>query len=264
MQARPFSYSQLTTMLLSVLLTLQSALAWTAEEKDETWYQIEVIIAKRGANVQTLESFALRPDSIAWPQGQILRPFDPDTSDFTELENVEFIALPSEQRMLNNEVQTLHNNKSYQVLMHQSWRQILQGNKAINWIDIKAGNTWAGHYQLEGSLGFSKGRFLHVHSQLHLNQFPSVIDESDLPEQTKSLTTWRSWVPTVERRYSLIQRRKMRSKELHYLDHPKLVLLVKIIPYEPAEPILEAEIVLEATPDDTPTLVDLTVLNVSE
>ena len=50
MRARPFSHSQLTTMLLSVLLTLQSAFAWAAEEKDETWYQIEVIIAKRGVN----------------------------------------------------------------------------------------------------------------------------------------------------------------------------------------------------------------------
>ena len=264
MQASPSLHSQLATMLLSVLLTLQSAFAWTAEEKDETWYQIEVIIAKRGANVQTLESFAFRPDSIAWPQGRILPSLGPDTSDFTELENVEFIALPSEQRMLNNEVQTLNNNKGYKVLMHQSWRQILKGNKAINWIDIKAGNTWAGHHHLEGSLGFSKGRFLHVHSQLHLNQFPSVIDESELPEQTRSLTPRQSWVPSVERRYSLIQRRKMRSKELHYLDHPKLVLLVKIIPYEPAEPILEAENVLEATPEGTPTLVDLTVLNVLE
>ena len=162
MQARPFSHSQLTTMLLSVLLTLQSALAWTAEEKDETWYQIEVIIAKRGANVQTLESFALRPDSIAWPQGQILRPFDPEVSDRNELENVEFIALPADQRILNNEVQTLANHEDYEVLVHQSWRQILRGNKAIHWIDIKGDYTWAGHQQLEGSLGFSKGRYLHM------------------------------------------------------------------------------------------------------
>ena len=73
MQAKPFSHSQLTWMLLSVFLTLQSTLAWTAEEKDETWYQIEVIIAKRGASIETLESFAFRPDSIAWPQGRILR-----------------------------------------------------------------------------------------------------------------------------------------------------------------------------------------------
>ena len=65
-------------------------------------------------------------------------------------------------------------------------------------------------------------------------------------------------MPIVETRYSLIQRRKMRSKELHYIDHPKLVLLVKVIPYTPAEPILEA------IPADEPKLVDLTAPNVSE
>lgn len=62
-------------------------------------------------------------------------------------------------------------------------------------------------------------------------------------------------MPIVETRYSLIQRRKMRSKELHYIDHPKLVLLVKIIPFTPAEPILEE---VEVKVEDEPTLVDLT------
>ena len=47
----------------------------------------------------------------------------------------------------------------------------------------------------------------------------------------------------------------MRSKELHYIDHPKLVLLVKIIPFTPAEPILEE---VEVKVEDEPTLVDLT------
>lgn len=43
--------------------------------------------------------------------------------------------------------------------------------------------------------------------------------------------------PYMPRRiYTLEQRRRMRSNELHYLDHPRLGLLIKILPYEvPAE-----------------------------
>lgn len=264
MRSRLLPHWHLYTTLISVLLMLHPTLARAADEENETWYQIEVIIAKRGDKVPTLESFPFQPTSITWPEGRTLVPFDPATSDFTELENVEFIALPSEQRILNNEVRTLENNKKYKVLVHQSWRQILKDNRAINWINIEAGSTWAGHHQLEGSLGFSKGRFLHIHSELHLNQFPTFNDVNDQNDQPTSLSPWQSWVPMVETRYSLIQTRKMRSKELHYLDHPKLVLLVKIIPYEPAEPILEAETALETGSAVTPTLVDLTAPNASE
>lgn len=42
--------------------------------------------------------------------------------------------------------------------------------------------------------------------------------------------------PYMPRRiYTLQQRRRMRSAELHYLDHPRLGLLIKILPYEVPE-----------------------------
>jgi hypothetical protein len=40
---------------------LQPTQALAADDKDETWYQIEVIIAKRGDQIPTLETFALQP-----------------------------------------------------------------------------------------------------------------------------------------------------------------------------------------------------------
>ncbi len=41
---------------------------------------------------------------------------------------------------------------------------------------------------------------------------------------------------SVERTVTMRQQRRMRSSELHYLDHPLMGLLVKIIPYERPEP----------------------------
>jgi hypothetical protein len=92
---------------------------------------------------------------------------------------------------------------------------------------------------------------LHVHSNIHLNQFPSITSGSKLTKQ-RIFSAGQSLVPVIETRYSLIQRRKMRSNELHYLDHPKLILLVKIIPFTPAEPIIESDL------EPTTVLVDLT------
>ena len=227
-------------------------MAEAATEKDETWYQIEVIVATRVDNLPTLESFPFQPGDISWHQGKSLTQFDLATGNPNLLENTEFINLPKDQRSLNNEARTLANNANYKVLVHQSWRQILKGDKSITWIDIKDRYDWAGQQQLKGSVGFSKGRYLHIFSELHLNQFPSVRSASSQRAKQKLLSSGQSLVPIVETRYSLIQRRKMRSKELHYLDHPKLVLLVKVIPFTPAEPIVE-------TPsEDAPKLIDLT------
>ena len=268
-----FSQIHLFTMLVATLLMLQPTLVLAAGKKDDTWYQIEVIIAQRTDHLPTLESFPFQPPPISWNRGQTLTPFDPETSDRNLLENVEFVSLPTDQLILKNEARMLEKNAGYKVLVHQSWRQILKGNKTINWVDIRGGYAWAGHQQLEGSLGFSKGRFLHVHSDLHLNQFPSIQSTSSQRAKQNLLSAGQSLVPIVETRYSLTQRRKMRSNELHYLDHPKLVLLVKVISYTPAEPILEpiTEAALaisvetdSVAPVNEPPLIDLTAPSIFE
>jgi hypothetical protein len=265
MRSRILHHWRLFTAFFVALLMLQTTLTFAANENDETWYQIEVIVAQRTDNTPTLEAFPFQPAPISWHGGRTLTPFDPETSNRNELENVEFINLPSDLRILNNEARMLENNDDYNLLAHKSWRQIIKGNKVINWIDINGGYAWAGHQQLEGSLGFSKGRFLHVHSELHLNQFPSIQSASSQRAKQRLFSAGQSLVPIVETRYSLIQRRKMRSKELHYIDHPKLVLLVKIIPFTPAEPILEeVGVEVEVEVADEPTLVDLTAPSIVE
>jgi len=218
---------------------------------DKTWYQIEVIIAQRTETSAHLENFDVQPALAQWPAGRRLSDFDYQNGNRNLLENTEFIDLPADQKILNAEARKLSNKGELQVLSHHSWRQILDANKRINWIDIKGGYAWGGHQQLEGSLGFSKGRYLHIHSNIHLNQFPTVSTSSDLTKHSL-LSAGQSLIPVIKTRFSLIQRRKMRSNELHYLDHPKLILLVKIIPFTPAEPIVEADL------EPTTVLVDLT------
>jgi len=44
---------------------------------------------------------------------------------------------------------------------------------------------------------------------------------------------------SVERTVALRQKRRMRSNELHYLDHPLMGLLVKVTPYERPLPPIE-------------------------
>jgi hypothetical protein len=235
-------------------------LSLAASDKNQTWYQIEVIVAKRIDQNISLEAFPSEPAAIA-SGSRVLAEFNADIGNPFQLDNEEFISLPLDLRILNNEVKALTNNDQYDVLLHQSWRQILIGNKAINWINIGSGYSWGGHQQLEGRLGFSKGRFLHIFSDLHLNQFQSFATDMSQRASRQSLQLDRSLAPQIKTRYSLVQRRKMRSKELHYLDHPKLVLLVKVIPYTPAETMINTDAIITTIPAMEITLADPTKLN---
>ena len=43
--------------------------------------------------------------------------------------------------------------------------------------------------------------------------------------------------PLVDNRYRMQARRRMRSGELHYIDHPLMGVLIKITPYELPKPV---------------------------
>ncbi|MBL1259542.1 MAG: hypothetical protein COB33_003300 [Thiotrichaceae bacterium] len=91
---------------------------------------------------------------------------------------------------------------------------------------------------LDGTIKLHLGRYLHLEADLLYrsqteplknNTFFMNFDEIEQP-------------PTLFRMH---QKRRLRSGELHYFDHPMFGMLVKIIPYELPEPEPEPEIARE-------------------
>jgi len=83
--------------------------------------------------------------------------------------------------------------------------------------------------RLYGTLTVFRGRYLHVDADLRLR--PE--DQSEGPDTSNPVAP--------ERVYVMRQRRRMRSDELHYLDHPELGLLVKITAAPTAKQTEEGE-----------------------
>ncbi len=95
---------------------------------------------------------------------------------------------------------------------------------------------------IDGIFKLHLGRYLHVEADLlyrsqtepqENNTFFMTLDESEQPQTL----------------FRMHQKRRMRSGELHYFDHPMFGLLVKIIPYELPKPAVETE---EAEAADPP------------
>ena len=78
-------------------------------------------------------------------------------------------------------------------------------------------------YELEGKITVALSRYLHVHSDLILRR-PQV--EAGSSTSASSLASTR-----VLNNHNLKEHRRMRSKELHFLDNPEFAMLILITPY---------------------------------
>ncbi|KPJ94316.1 MAG: hypothetical protein AMJ53_05510 [Gammaproteobacteria bacterium SG8_11] len=191
--------------------------------------------------------------------------------------NGAYVLLDKEFFQLSNIAKKIDASSQYDVVLHLAWRQpTFDEDKSIpvfvfndmldrdptpkpvstpgfgQGYDFYVDGLAAGpqYHWLSGTLKLSVSRYLHLESDLHIKLRTTkqeVIEESPPPE-TGGFGSFfgMSREPTpimIERPllqdYRLFETRRMRSKEIHYFDHPLMGIIVKVTPYElevPAAP----------------------------
>jgi hypothetical protein len=101
--------------------------------------------------------------------------------------------------------------------------------------DIQNHTSGSNLYELEGTITIGLSRYLHTYADLVLRKPRLTIDPttegSDLDQSVlENLPDTR-----ILNNHSLRERRRMRSKKLHYLDNPEFSMLILITPYKPPE-----------------------------
>jgi hypothetical protein len=96
--------------------------------------------------------------------------------------------------------------------------------------------------EINGTLLLSRARYLHVWADLVFTEPLDRVPGADP-----------STPPTTLAHFRMQQHRRMRSGELHYLDHPLFGLLVQVTPYTPPQPPAPATGTSDAVPAATPT-----------
>ena len=161
--------------------------------------------------------------------------------------------------------------RDLRLLTHVGWQQQMRGTDQSVPILITGGDLIGDHYELEGTLRLSVERYLHLETNLWLNTFvagstsnillwnalptrPTLAVPSNVavePEsdsginpflgQTENTAPWERYAfhppaYVAEKTVVMQQKRRMRSGELHYIDHPLMGLLIRIDPLpEPDE-----------------------------
>ena len=211
-------------VLLTGFLSLLALLGSVASHGDETarQFDIELILF---ANINAHDGGEAWPveEHSGWSRND--RDTLPDTEDMAPLDMARqdpdgWTRLPESEHRLTAVADALRRSASYRPLAHVRWRQAVLAPDASPSIDFTA---LTGRAQQEatprvvGNLRLSVARYLHLETDLRLVE--------DHP--------YAAWEPGT-RVFPLRQSRRMRSGELHYIDHPRMGILVLVTPYTAA------------------------------
>ena len=226
------------------LVLLSSYGSLSHGQNEGRWYTVEVLIFKRlEGEINSREN---------WPQD--IKLAYPDKFQYLQSSgDNHFRLLPQSQHRLGGFSYTLGKQEEYRVLYHQAWKQQMLSAKRSPSIVISGGDKIGNHRELEGHLKIHIARYLHLTSDLWLTRY-KLADSTASADSTQA--NW-AYVPpkptsrvesgatntaanTANLHYSfnennrevavLRERRRMRSKELHYIDHPLMGLLILITP----------------------------------
>jgi len=234
---------KLFRFFVAIVLSL-FALAHPVQAADETpWYDIELILFKQGtSSSETTENWPEDPGNPNWTETVNLLPHPSDDEALQP-----YALLPRTTWRLSaqfNALQRTHDGT--EPLFHQAWRQPVTASRAAQNIylgpDLIRKNG-APPPPFEGLIKISVNRYLHVELDILLrganNGLPFSTPDAVLSPNRGSIRFHAN--------------RRMRSGELHYIDHPRMGALILISRVELPEPesLPPSE---PATPDsETPT-----------
>jgi hypothetical protein len=142
--------------------------------------------------------------------------------------------LPRSQFRLTAERNALARSVPYRPLVHLAWRQVVPGRQSAKPVELLGATNNPDKASVDGLVRVTVERYLHLDLDLRLH-LPAGAEPAASPEYG---------VPEIRLR----QQRRMRSKELHYFDHPRFGVIALITTYEP---------VVVAPETDIPTDIDI-------
>lgn len=141
----------------------------------------------------------------------------------------------------------------HRLLSHQTWLQKMDDESNAKEIAILAGKERNGYYEVSGSVRLHLGRYLHINTNLWRVIFADENTAAFAEDNQQSVdielpfiaekptangiqdVSWHSekpQQPAIDIIAPMQQKRRMRSREVHYIDHPLFGLIIELRPYQ--------------------------------
>lgn len=234
---------RLLTALLVFSFTFISPIVTAAD-----WYKVEVVVFANQDSSGLSEEY--------WPEiKEIPSPANAIALKSLSAEGSAYKRLADSSLSLHDAKNRLKNSGPYRVLFHAGWMQPVYHTQKPRPIRITGGEILDnGMYELDGHIAIGRGTYLHFRPNLFLSRRLNSDESSYLKNplsqsadlaasQSASLITMQAAsgatsaltsnafpvIPDILT-VNLNQARRMKSKELHYIDHPLMGILVEIKP----------------------------------
>jgi hypothetical protein len=252
-------------MKLKMVCTLICLLPSLATAKS-VWYEVELIIFAHNSNRYL--STEIWPQEPATPlRNNALFLVDLPTFQSMGGNNQTMLIMLSQNQLKLRDISNKLSGSGYQPLFHGAWRQLVHEREQARAIYIRSSQSLplaqaasgeiphigpvsrapmqtAGQPILEGTLTLSLSRYLHAYFDLQYSvrnpdyrgeimpaavTYPATTAESDEAQAKPEMLPAPQFL-----KYKLVQHRRMRTQKLHFIDHPKFGIFLKIWPYEAA------------------------------
>lgn len=213
---------QFLTVLLVALIAAPAAVS--AEEKQAPpWFDVEVIAFSR--DVESAGGSELWPADPGTPYmdgAWYLQPWGAGNGGRG------YSQLPESQWQMKPEAHSIRQGRRLDPLIHVAWRQPVLSPRSAHPVVLRsAKRNSADQPLLQGVIKVSINRYLHVDLDLLLQGAPKQPGENG------------GFFPGRFQTYRFQAHRRMRSGEIHYIDHPLMGVLILINRFEAPEPMPE-------------------------
>lgn len=138
---------------------------------------------------------------------------------------------------LDDQARRIHNRKDYELLAHVAWIQ--PGYAQADAVAFPLAELAGAASGLKGDITLYLSRYLHMQFDL------SVSEPGDLPVETQdgeplfsspvTAASLEDRDPAAAPVFRINEKRRMRSDELHYIDHPNFGALVRVSKVDPSD-----------------------------
>ena len=132
---------------------------------------------------------------------------------------------------LSAEVSKIARSRDFRVISTKSWFQVIKDKDAAELIFIDS-NFFKGT-RIFGFFQLYKERFLHFNTKLYLSELDPLFTQDERLMVGKNVFNEEKELDIYEEKnqkvlYEVVHSKKFRSGELHYVDHPKFGMLIKL------------------------------------
>jgi len=230
---------QLSTIFL-LLISINIAHAEEGITPKLLQYDVEVIIFE-DANARYINSENWAQETAPPPGSEeetIEVPENLDTLSIDEINSIDKNNTPAFKNIkpviLNREYKRINNSKEYNVLFYGSWRQAgLDAKKAfeINLQELNNTHKTSSENTITGTFKLVLARYLHIYSKLNYQRKLNETATEQAVENTDNAIPSNEATAALQyKNYPINNHRRMRSKKLHYIDHPLVGMLIQINP----------------------------------